>query len=85
MDPTQTNNDVRRFLEHVDEVLEVAKGIYDLGENCRVHFSVYDYYEIPESWNDFIEDELKKRDSGTPEIEWWKGRLYDVKINNPWG
>lgn len=85
MDETQTNNDIRRFLEHVDEVLEVARGIYDLGERCTVHFLVEEYYEIPESEKEFMETELKKRDSGAPVLEWWKGYLESVRINNPWG
>ena len=76
---------VDEFLKHMDRVLEKAKDIYDLGENCSVYFSVYDYYEVPESEKEFVENEIKKRDVGTPEIEWWKEFLYGVKINNPWG
>ena len=85
MDATQTNNDIRRFLEHADEVLEIAKGIYDLGESCSVYLRVGEYYEIPESEKELMETELKKRDVGTPELDWWKGFLDSVKINNPWG
>lgn len=86
MDPTQTNKDIRRFLEHVDNVLEVAKGIYDLGESCTVYFgNLEESYEIPESDKEIIETEIKKRDVGTPELDWWKGYLDSVKINNPWG
>ena len=85
MDATQTNNDIRKFLEHVDEVLKVARGIYDLGESCSVYFRVGEYYGIPESDEELIETEIKKRDVGTPELDWWKGFLDSVKINNPWG
>jgi len=86
MDATQTNSDMRRFMEHLDNVLDVAKGIYDLGESCSVYFSnIEESYEIPESEKEFIEILIKKRDVGTPKIDWWKGFLSSVKINNPWG
>jgi len=77
---------LKEFLEHVDKVLEKAKGVYDLGEKCSVYFSVYEYYVIlGELEKELVEAELGERDAGTPEIKWWKGFLYSVKINNPWG
>ena len=73
------------FLVHMDKVLEKARAIYDMGESCSVYFRVGEYYEIPESEKELAEFEIKKRDVGTPELDWWKGFLDRVKVNNPWG
>lgn len=77
-------DEITRFLEHVDSILELTKPVYTAGEKTAVYFTLLNKFEINELESINLQREILKRDVGIPSISFYKGIVYTVIISNPW-
>ncbi len=78
------SDELIRFLNHVDSVLELLKPIYKAGERTAVYFTLLNKFDIDEKDSEHLQQEILKRDTETPAISYYQNKVYTVIISNPW-
>ena len=78
------SEELERFLNHVDSILELTKPVYEAGERTAVYFTLLNKFNIGETEGESIQNEIIARDLETPSISFYQDKVYTVIISNPW-
>lgn len=77
-------SELKRFIKHVDQILELAKPIYKEGERAAVYFNLLDKFNIPEEDVEELTIAMIERDCELPSISIYQDKVYTVIISSPW-
>lgn len=78
------NNNIQDVLNHIDDVIETSRVIYEKGAQCALYFNLLQKFDIHVELIDELEIEIAKRDHEKAMISHYQGKIYNVTITTPW-